>query len=210
MLSSFNALSDPALLKERLEYVKEHVHKYKKGNPSGIVFFEDAHYHSTQVRNTCLETIYSECDIVSLNEEELAYTLKSFGFDVVIEDIISCVEGAIFIRNKFGVKKGIVVHTANYAMYVGDKLEADIEKGLICGNLLATGKAANGLVRQPPEQVGELLKLDLSPRGVADMEKIRESKYADSVVLVPSKYIDKPRYTIGLGDSFVSGVQTCF
>ena len=76
VLSSFNALSDPALLKERLEYVKEHVHKYKKGNPSGIVFFEDAHYHSTQVRNTCLETIYSECDIVSLNEEELAYTLK--------------------------------------------------------------------------------------------------------------------------------------
>ncbi len=209
VLSSFNALSDPALLKERLEYVKEHVHKYKKGNPSGIVFFEDAHYHSTQVRNTCLETIYSECDIVSLNEEELAYTLKSFGFDVVIEDIISCVEGAIFIRNKFGVKKGIVVHTANYAMYVGDKLEADIEKGLICGNLLATGKAANGWYASR-EQVGELLKLDLSPRGVADMEKIRESKYADSVVLVPSKYIDKPRYTIGLGDSFVSGVQTCF
>lgn len=109
----------------------------------------------------------------------------------MIEDIISCVEGAIFIRNKFGVKKGIVVHTANYAMYVGDKLEADIEKGLICGNLLATGKAANGWYASR-EQVGELLKLDLSPRGVADMEKIRESKYADSVVLVPSKYIDKP------------------
>ena len=116
-MSSFNALSDKNLLKERLEYVREHVHKYKKANPSGVVFFEDAHYHNTEVRNTCLETIYSECDIVSLNEEELAYTLESFDFNVVIEDIISCVEGARFIREKFGVKKRVVVHTANYAMY---------------------------------------------------------------------------------------------
>ncbi|MCU6761779.1 ADP-specific phosphofructokinase [uncultured Roseburia sp.] len=209
VLSSFNALSDKNLLKERLEYVREHVHKYKKANPSGVVFFEDAHYHNTEVRNTCLETIYSECDIVSLNEEELAYTLESFDFNVVIEDIISCVEGARFIREKFGVKKGVVVHTANYAMYVGEKLDVDIELGLICGNLLATGKAANGWYAAK-EQVKELLDLDLSPRGVSDLEKVQASKYADEVVLVPSKYIDKPKYTIGLGDSFVSGVQICF
>ncbi len=209
VLSSFNALSDPNLLQERLDYVKAHIERYKQANPKGIVFFEDAHYHSDEIRKICLETIYSSCDIVSMNEEELAYTLKTLAFDINIEDIFSCLEGVDFIREKFGVQKGIIVHTANYAMYVGDKLDADIEKGLICGNLLATGKAANGWYASR-EQLKELLDRDLSQRGVSDLEKVENSAYADRVVLVPSKYIDKPQYTIGLGDSFVSGVQTCF
>ena len=46
VLSSFNALLDPQVLKEHLEYVKGHVAKYKEANPDGIVFFEDAHYHT--------------------------------------------------------------------------------------------------------------------------------------------------------------------
>lgn len=50
--------------------------------------------------------MYSCVDIVSLNEEELKYTLKEmYDFDVDIEDIISCVEGARFIRGKFGIQK---------------------------------------------------------------------------------------------------------
>ena len=103
------------------------------------------------------------------------------------------------------------MHTANYAMYVGDKLEADIEKGLICGNLLATGKAANGWYASR-EQLKELLDRELSQRGVSDLEKVEGSTHMQSrvVLRLPSKYIDKPKYTIGLGDSFVSGVQTCF
>jgi ADP-dependent phosphofructokinase/glucokinase len=43
-----------------------------------------------------------------------------------------------------------------------------------------------------------------------NLQKVADSKYADCVTLVPTKYIDKPKYTIGLGDSFVAGVQTCF
>ena len=153
--------------------------------------------------------MYPSCDIVCMNEEELAYTLKSVDYDVDIEDIISCVEGARFIREKYGIQKGVIIHTATYAMYVGDPLEADIEQGLICGNLLATGKAVNGWYATK-EQIKELLDLDLSARGMEALETVKNSNYANCVTLVPSKYIDKPKYTIGLGDSFVSGVQTCF
>ena len=54
------------------------------------------------------------------------------------------------------------------------------------------------------------MKFNLSPKGVENYGIIEKSNYAKEVVLVPSKYIDKPKYTIGLGDSFVGGVQMCF
>jgi ADP-dependent phosphofructokinase/glucokinase len=209
VLSSFNALLDKNLLLERLNYVSEHVKKYRKNNESGIVFFEDAHYHNYEVKKLCLETIYSQVDIASLNEEELKYTLEMYEFPVNIDNIVSCVEGTKYLRKKFGVKKGVIVHTKDYSMYVGDKLNADIESGLIYGNLLATAKAENGWYGTK-DQIRELLSLPLSPKGIKDLETIAGSRYSEEVILVPTKYIDKPKYTIGLGDSFVAGVQMCF
>lgn len=210
LLSSFNALLDTQVLKERLGYVKQHIEKYRKNNPEGIVFFEDAHYHDMDVKRLCLETIYSSADIVSLNEEELDYTLNDmYRFEVDTDNIISCVAGAVFIRSKFGVKKGVIIHTKDYSMYVGDPLKADIEKGLMYGNMLATAKANNGWYGTR-EQLKEVLELDFSARGMEHYQTVADSQYADKVVLVPSKYIDTPRYTIGLGDSFAGGVQVCF
>lgn len=209
VLSSFNVILDSAILKERLDYVEQHVKVYRRHNPGGIVYFEDAHYHDNTVRRLCLETVYSCVDIVSLNEEELNYTLGMYGFPADIEDIISCVKGAKFIREKFGIHRGVIVHTKDYSMYVGEQLEADIETGLIYGNLLATAKARNGWYGTR-EQIKEVLGLECSPKGIESRRKVAESEYASEVILVPSKYIDKPKYTIGLGDSFVGGVQICF
>lgn len=209
VLSSFNALLDKELLMKRLNYVKQHVKKYKNNNPSGIIFFEDAHYHDFEIRKLCLETIYPHVDIVSLNEEELKYTLEMYNFPIDIESITSSVEGSRFIKDKFGVQEGIIVHTKDYSMYVGNRLEVDIESGLIYGNLLATAKAENGWYSNK-NQIKELLKLPLSLKGMEAKNIISAGKYDDEVVIVPTKYIDKPKYTIGLGDSFVGGVQLCF
>lgn len=210
VLSSFNALLDPRLLKERLEYVKNHVERYRKNNPEGVIFFEDAHYHDMDVKRLCLETIYSSVDIVSLNEEELDYTLNDMcRYRVDIDDILSCIAGAEFIRRNYGVRKGVIIHTKDYSMYVGDGLRVDIERGLLYGNMLATAKANNGWYGTK-EQVKEVLEFGFSVRGMEYYRTVAESVYADKVVIVPSKYIDTPRYTIGLGDSFVGGVQMCF
>ena len=141
--------------------------------------------------------------------KEFVKIVNMYDFDVDIEDIISCVEGARFIRAKFGIQKGVIVHTKDYSMYVGDPLKADIERGLIYGNLLATAKAKNGWYGTK-EQIREVLDFELSPKGVENYEKVKASPFAGEVTLVPSKYIDKPKYTIGLGDSFVGGVQMCF
>ena len=210
VLSSFNALLSPELLKERLDFAKRHLAVYKENNPEGVVFFEDAHFHSIDVKKLCLETVCPSVDILSMNEEELNHTLNDiYHIKVDTEDIISCVEGARSIRSMFGVRKGVIIHTKDYSMYVGDSLKADIERGLIYGNMLATAKANNGWYGTR-EQIKEVLEFDFSERGMKNYQILKESRYAQEAVLIPSKYIDTPRFTIGLGDSFVGGVQMCF
>lgn len=210
VLSSFNAVTDAELLRERLDAVKQHTEKYHQNNPEGIVFFEDAHYHDFQIKKLCLETIYSSADIVSLNEEELDYTLNGiYRHGVDIEDIYSCIEGAKYIRGRFGVRKGVMVHTKDYSMYVGEPVNADMEKGLMYGNMLATSKAKNGWYGTR-EQIREILEYGFSKKGEENYKAVMGSPYAQETVLVPSRHIHMPKYTIGLGDSFVGGVQMCF
>jgi len=209
VLSSFNALQDENLLLERLEYVKKHISKYRENNLHGIVYFEDAHYHNGSIRKLCLETIYPEVDIVSLNEEELKYTLEMYHQPIDSEDILSCTAGCRYIKEHFHIRKGVIVHTKDYSMYVGERLETDIEFGLLCGNLLATSKTISGSYGTK-EQIAQVMQLPLSEKGLQNLEIISSAFPQGEVVLVPSKYIDKPKYTIGLGDSFVAGVQICF
>ena len=209
VLSSFNCIKDERVLRERLDAVKRHVRAYKANNPAGVTFFEDAHYHSLEIRKLCIETLYPEVDIVCMNEEELALTLGMYNRPVDIGDILSCIEGVFFLKNLFSVKKGIIVHTKDYSMYAGDEPGADIESGLVYGNLMATAKAMYGSYGTR-EQISEVMKLPLSEIGLRHRERAMASPYAAKTVIVPTKYIDKPKFTIGLGDSFVGGVQICF
>ena len=61
-------------------------------------------------------------------------------------------------------------------MYVGEPLKADIERGLIYGNLLATAKANNGWYGTK-EQVKEVLEQNKAERhirgGIATRKKYK-------------------------------------
>ena len=210
VLSSFNAITDPAVLLKRLEFVKRHAQVYHQNNPDGIIYFEDAHYHNAEVRGICMDTVYPHVDIMSMNEEELQYTLEQmFLYRLDIDDIIECVQGAEFLMKRYTVRKGIVVHTKDYARFVGAPGNVDIESGLIFGAVMATAKAMFGGYGGEKE-IREVLKLPLSEKGLRNREVIMNSPWKDRVKIVPTCYIDKPKYTIGLGDSFTAGVQLCF
>ena len=210
VLSSFNSILEKEVLKDRLQYVKNHVEIYRRNNPDGIVYFEDAHYHNEEVRRLCVETLYPCVDILSMNEEELQYTLKEmYGYDVDIDDIYSCIDGVEFLLDKFHIKKGVIVHTKDYAMFVGNSGNIDIENGLMYGMIMATAKASHGNYGTK-EQIRQVLELGVSEKGLSNLKKVEERGYGSRVILVPTKYIDKPKYTIGLGDSFTGGVQMCF
>jgi len=210
LISGFNVVSGRDVLRDRLEHMKCHIELYRKNNPDGLVFYEDSFCHDITFGKDICELLYSYADIVSMNEEELEYRMNEiYGSDFDVHNIISCIEGAKYIRRKHRIRKGVIIHTKDYSMYVGDALKADIEKGLMYGNLLATAKSKNGWYGTV-EQIGEVVKMDLSKRGAEGHRIVSESKYASDVVIVPTKYIDAPPYAIGLGDSFAGGVQICF
>ena len=52
--------------------------------------------------------------------------------------------------------------------------------------------------------------MELSKDGLAFAAELEELAPPEYVRLVPSRYLENPKYTIGLGDTFVAGVHTCF
>lgn len=209
VLSSFNSIADQNILSERLEYIKKHLPVYKKNNPNGIVFFEDAHYHDDKIKSVVLETLYSHIDIVSLNEEEFYSILNLYRFERKFVNVDSYINALNVLREHFNISKGIILHTKDYSLYVGKKLNIDIESGLIYGNMFAAAKAAYGSYGNK-EKLKTVLDYPLSDFGLKYYNHIKQNSYKDTIILIPSKYIDKPKYTIGLGDCFVGGFQLCF
>lgn len=210
VLSSFNCIFSEEILKQRLKDVCRHVATYHKNNPKGIVFYEDAHYHDSLVKRLVVETLYPICDIISMNEDELSNTVAEvFRTKINTQDIFSVLKMVSRLKEYFGIRKGVVIHTKDYSMYFGDEADADIEEGLMLGNLLATAKAENGGYGTR-EQIRQILNLSSSSFGLECRAGIAESEYAGKAVLVPSKYIEHAKYTIGLGDSFIGGLQMCF
>ena len=77
------------------------------------------------------------------------------------------------------------------------------------GSLMATARAAFGEYGNDA-QIRKILEGSLSRAGQENLEKIENSSLRDRVILVPTFALDRPKFTIGLGDCFTGGVQLCF
>lgn len=208
-ISGFNAILDMDIMKERAAQIKEHLLKIKAKNPDVMVYFESAHYISTKIRDYLYSALADNLDIMGMNEEELVHLTKKMEHPVDKDDLDSIISGLDFILEQYPVK-GIVMHSKDYSLYYGvEQKEIDIEKGLTLGNLMSGTKARVGHYGTP-EDCKENLKLGLSPVGVEFAKRLENMDTKHYAVLVPSRYMEKPNYTIGLGDTFVAGVQMCF
>ncbi len=95
-------------------------------------------------------------------------------------------------------------------MYYGSELYGiNLEKALTLGNLLSGTRARVGHYGSL-EECRESLKLGLSETGLRFYNELEEMHLDRKVYLVPSRYMEKPACTIGLGDTFVAGVQFAF
>jgi ADP-dependent phosphofructokinase/glucokinase len=54
------------------------------------------------------------------------------------------------------------------------------------------------------------MRLPLSPAGVAFAERLARMKTKKSAYMVPSRYMERPKCTIGLGDTFMAGFLISF
>lgn len=208
-VSGFSTIVDAAVAQERMEQVTAHFRKVKVANPTIKIYFESAHYISSQVRDIVYSRLSEFVDIMGMNEEELVHLAKSKGLAVDQNDASSVIDTLDRLLELYPVK-GIIMHSKDYSLYCGSSMaDVDIEKGLTLGNLLSGTRARIGRYGTL-EDCRETLKLPLSPVGLEFAETLDHMELKHTAVVVPSRYMEKPVCTIGLGDTFVAGVQVCF
>ncbi len=207
IISGFNAVVDTKIAKQRMGELKEHYKRLKTANPNCIIYFESAHYLSKDVKKIVYSEISGYVDIMGMNEEELVVYTSELGHEIDKTDLKEVITGMDMIIDEYRIN-GIVLHTKDYAMYYGNDLciDVDLEKAMTVGNLLSGTKARIGRYGNLSD-CHESLKQELSQEGLRFAEEIEKMELKRKAYLVPSRYIEKPACTIGLGDTFVAGVQ---
>ncbi|WP_334196214.1 ADP-dependent glucokinase/phosphofructokinase [Muricomes intestini] len=208
-ISGFNAIVNVDVLKERLEQLERHYRILKTSNPDLKIYFESAHYISARIRDYLYSVLSGYIDVMGMNEEELVDLAKKKEYELDKNDIESVLSALDYLLELYPVK-GIVMHSKDYALYYGAQMEEiDLEMGLTMGNLMSATRARIGHYGTQAE-CRETLGVNLSPAGLEFAEEISKMKPKHTAILVPSRYMEKPKYTIGLGDTFVAGMQMCF
>jgi len=204
-ISGFNAIVDTAIMEERTTGLAAHFRRLKDRNPDCRLYLEDAHYLNFDLKRIVFAQFAGLIDIFGMNEEELGDHTERLGFKMNKDDLVSVLAGLAVLVGEYSMP-GIVLHTKDYSLYYGEEQRGvDIVKGLTLGNLLAGTRARVGGYGSY-DDCGETLRLPLSPIGTAFHEQLdRIGDVGKSVFLVPSRYMEKPKYTIGLGDSFMGG-----
>lgn len=208
-ISGFNAIIDPDVIQKRFAELDSHYRKVKENNPDCIFYFESAHYLNPKVKHLVYDTMAKYVDILGMNEEELVVHTREIGAPIDKSNFQEVLRGLDMVQKKHGAK-GIILHTKDYSMYYGTELKGiNIEKGLTLGNLMSGTRAQIGQYGTQKD-CEQLLNLPLSPTGLKFAEELEAMELPQYTCLVPSRYMEKPKYTIGLGDTFVAGVQMAF
>ena len=209
LASGFDAVIDTKIMEERLDQLCAHFEIMRRANPDFIFYLEGAYYMNPEVKEMLFKRLAPYANIIGTNEEELVAQNEKYGVMTDVSSLDSVIEGLDSMMERYGIK-GVVLHTKDYSMYYGEELKnTDIEKGLTMGNLMSGTRARIGKYGTQ-EECRESLSLSLSPTGLAFHDRLEQLPLKKQAVLVPSRYLEHPKYTIGLGDTFVSGVHTCF
>ncbi|MEM1484539.1 ADP-dependent glucokinase/phosphofructokinase [Oscillospiraceae bacterium PP1C4] len=207
-ISGFNAIVDRELLKKRLAQLSRHYETIKIKNPQAFLYLESAHYLNTKCRSMVYQTLAPLIDILGMNEEELVDLSGQLGFVMDKDSLPSVLDGLELVLSSYHLN-GIIMHTKDYSMYYGNAIEGiDIEQGLTLGNLMSGTRARTGRYGSY-EDLAESLSMNLSEIGVEFARQLKDLYPKRDVCLVPSRYLKYPKCTIGLGDTFVAGMQIC-
>ncbi|HIR91845.1 MAG TPA: hypothetical protein IAB98_00305 [Candidatus Egerieimonas intestinavium] len=210
LASGFDAIIDMEVIRERMAQLAPHLAILKKENPQAILYFEGAYYMNNNVKEYLCEKIAPYADIFGMNEEELEVQMQKEGKEFSKNSLPSVLEALRVLLKKYPIQ-GIVLHTKDYAMYFGRELPGiDMEQGLTIGNLMSGTRARLGKYGTLEELEESRGCMELSKDGLAFAAELEELAPPEYVRLVPSRYLENPKYTIGLGDTFVAGVHTCF
>lgn len=206
-ISGLNAIVDERIMSAKIEELIQHFQAVKQRNADCIVYLEGACYLNPELKNLVFDRMSSVVDLYGMNEEELVDHACRFGLKTNKENLPSVLKALGLLLEKYPVC-GIVMHTKDYAMYFGQKLpNVDMEKGLTIGNLMAATRARTGRYGTY-QDCSDSMELALSAEGIRFAEELQRMDFTDYVCIVPTRYMEHPKYTIGLGDTFMAGCLT--
>lgn len=208
-ISGFNGIISLETIKERLDELTVHYKIVKENNPDLIIYLESAHYLNPEVKDYLFSRSNEFVSFIGFNEEELADLAKMAGVSLDLENIESVIAAIDTVKNKYSVP-GVVMHTKDYSMYYGERYAGiDFERGLTMGNLMSGTRARTGRYGSF-DDCKDSLDIPLSEVGLEFYHRLSTIDSEQYCCLVPSRYMDRPNCTIGLGDTFVAGMQIGF
>ncbi|WP_022867165.1 ADP-dependent glucokinase/phosphofructokinase [Schaalia vaccimaxillae] len=197
MISGFNTMKSPDLLRERLDTLRRMIESVAAGTP---IVYEDAGFHDEAMRDIVLDKICDLIDIHSLNEDEAAaYVQRSFdpkdGAEIarVMEEL----------KTRLMANK-ILLHTSHYAAVFGEGAER-FANAAVTGCLMASTRYAHGdsMTRKDFEEMRTTPRDPIGTHLAEDPDIVRHG-----IHIVPSYDVYAPSpTTIGLGDSFIGGLM---
>ena len=212
LFSGFDAIIDEEIAQNKIDELTDFLAKMREKTPDLKCYFEGAFYMNPDVKTLFISKLGPEVNFVGMNEEELSLQLGRLNKTADLTSIEGIVEALDVVFETFKLR-GVVLHSSDYSLYYGEPMpEVRIEDGLAMGNMMAATRARTGHYGTL-EEVKETLSLPLSRFGtkLASQAKNWKDKGAGRTLrVVPSRYMEQPKYTVGLGDTFVAGVHTCF
>jgi ADP-dependent phosphofructokinase/glucokinase len=197
LVSGFNAMSDAALLRRRLETVTAAMEALPS---TALVMYEDAGYHRADVSQVAHELIVPRADVVSMNEDELQAHL---GQRIDLLDPEAIVAALAELHRRFPCPT-LVVHTRYWALASGQRA-AELEPALDAGIRAATARYLHGDGATAAD-VAAVARLVAPEQQRALAAAIRATGPGD-VRCVPAYEVHTAHpTTIGLGDCFVGGL----
>lgn len=217
-LSGYQAIKeeyrDGKTAKYYFERAEEDIKLLKK-NKNIKTHLEFASISNIEIRKMVVDYILSNVESVGMDETEIANVLHILGYDELSNNILKdsfiedVIEGAKILLDKFKNLEVVQVHTIYYILFVcradNPLSKEELEECLEFSTILASTKAKLGNIRAiddlheglkiPHNKYGDLLK--------EIAEKFNDNNY--KIALSPSRYVEKPKSTVGLGDTISSG-----
>jgi ADP-dependent phosphofructokinase/glucokinase len=184
VLCGFNELADESL-NEELEYTRKLIAGWRQRGLT-LIHLELGGYESTAARNRVLSVLGPFVTSLGMSHAEL----RGFGDGDVVRQ-------ASRFAAEFDLRR-VCVHADHWALTVTrDDAETELES-LLCGCLLASCRAESGVACVPT-------RIPIAARFSSPDWPLVGRFDNNSVVCCVAPYLEHPKATIGLGDTFLAG-----
>lgn len=196
LLSSFDLITDPHILKRRVSEVKAGLQTLDRSRT--VVFYEHACFADETAGDFVRNELGAYIDIYSMNEDEFQTLI---GKKINLLDVTEVAEGLKATRKKLPTST-VIVHTCYWALVFGSRAD-ELADALQYGMLTASTRYRCLKVDKAGIEATGRLPLQ---RQAEQFAKRLEAGLAGELRCLPAAEINVGSpVTVGLGDSFVGG-----